>query len=150
MYQDKSCPCGQCQKLAMATVPYQRWGELYDWKTALCNGTIFPDLNFEFFAAKNMCCSFMNGNCSRREAMRCEIDAISFALNDLTLYLDTHGDDKQAMILFGKLKERRRDLLSEYASCFSPLTIDSIEDVDSRDGYFSWNETQLPWEGGVC
>lgn len=149
MYQDNNCPCGQCQKLAMATVPYQRWGELYDWKTALCNGTIFPELNFEFFAAQNSCCSFMNGNRSRQEAMRREIDAISFALNDLTLYLDTHPDEKRAMLLFAQLKEMRRDLLSDYAKCFSPLTLDSIEDVASRDGNFSWTQTPSPWEGGA-
>ena len=34
MYKEDRCNC-QCQKYAMATVPMQQWGELYDWFTAL-------------------------------------------------------------------------------------------------------------------
>ncbi|MBQ8413264.1 MAG: spore coat associated protein CotJA [Lachnospiraceae bacterium] len=38
--------------LAMAYVPIQNWGELYDPETALCQGTIFPDLNLKFCGAR--------------------------------------------------------------------------------------------------
>lgn len=34
--------------LAMAYVPYQQWGEVYDGGDALENGTLFPDLVFPF------------------------------------------------------------------------------------------------------
>jgi hypothetical protein len=37
------CPLG------MAVVPRQTWGELYDLKMALQNGTIFKELNLPFF-----------------------------------------------------------------------------------------------------
>ena len=40
MYKEDRCSC-QCQKYGMAEVPMQQWGDLYDWYTALCNGTIF-------------------------------------------------------------------------------------------------------------
>lgn len=34
--------------LAMAYVPYQQWGEVYDSGDALENGTLFPKLKFPF------------------------------------------------------------------------------------------------------
>lgn len=34
--------------LAMAYVPYQQWGEVYDSSDALENGTLFPELNYPF------------------------------------------------------------------------------------------------------
>ena len=37
--------------LAIASVPVQSWGELYDQETALKTGTIFKDLDLPFFAA---------------------------------------------------------------------------------------------------
>lgn len=36
--------------LAIATVPIQHFGEVYDPKTALQIGTIFEELNLPFFA----------------------------------------------------------------------------------------------------
>lgn len=34
--------------LAMAYVPLQEWGEVYNESDALCNGTIFPELKMDF------------------------------------------------------------------------------------------------------
>ena len=34
--------------IAMAYVPWQRWGETYDAENALANGTLFPELNLPF------------------------------------------------------------------------------------------------------
>ena len=34
--------------LAMAYVPYQQWGDVYDDDKALCQGTLFPELDLPF------------------------------------------------------------------------------------------------------
>lgn len=34
--------------LAMAYVPFQQWGDVFDNDEALCKGTLFPDLVFPF------------------------------------------------------------------------------------------------------
>jgi hypothetical protein len=142
--------CCGCQKYAMASVPMQQWGELYDWYNALCNGTIFPDLNLEFWNTVNMPCAPKNCE-SRQEAMRTQIDQISFALEDLTLYLDTHPDCMLGLELFKKLQERRVRLLDEFGRQFYPLTIDSMMGSDQNDmGEFSWGDCPMPWEGGMC
>lgn len=36
--------------LAMAYVPLQEWGETYNETDAICNGTLFPELNKPFEA----------------------------------------------------------------------------------------------------
>lgn len=149
MYKQDRCSC-RCQKYAMADVPVQQWGELYDWCSALCNGTIFPDLNLEFWATVNMSCPQKNCS-SKQEALMTEINQISFALNDLTLYLDTHPDCMKGMELFSRLQERRVQLLEEYAGLYAPLTIDSMMGAAANgSGEFSWGDCPAPWEGGVC
>ncbi len=51
-----------------------------------------------------------------------EINEVSFALNETTLYLDTHPDDQQALAYFNELAPRRKELLKEYAQSYEPLT----------------------------
>lgn len=34
--------------LAMAYVPFQQWGKVYDEDDALCRGTLFPELDLPF------------------------------------------------------------------------------------------------------
>lgn len=41
----QECPC----VLAMASVPTQKWGEIYDSETALKRGTIFKELDLPFY-----------------------------------------------------------------------------------------------------
>lgn len=38
----------QVQVPAMCYVPWQRWGQLYELKKALCIGTLFPVLDYPF------------------------------------------------------------------------------------------------------
>ena len=53
------------------------------------------------------------------------IDAVSFALIDTNLYLDTHPNDKKAMDHFNQYQKARKQALKGYARNFEPLTIDS-------------------------
>lgn len=77
-----------------------------------------------------------------------EINAVSFALSDLTLYLDTHPDCSQGLALFQELAPRRKQLLEEYARSSSPLTIDCAAGLPETD-HFSWLDGPMPWEGGM-
>lgn len=55
---DNSCDCKddnhhmRHMTLGMGYVPVQEWSDLYDLETALCQGTIFPELNFIFCGAR--------------------------------------------------------------------------------------------------
>ena len=73
------------------------------------------------------------------------ISSVSFAINDLVLYLDTHPTDSEALAQYEKYKTIRRQAIREYTSEFGPLT---SYDVKST-GKWSWGCTPMPWEGEV-
>ncbi len=82
-----------------------------------------------------------------------EINEVSFALNETTLYLDTHPDDQQALAYFNELAPRRKELLKEYAQSYEPLTLDCICGERQKNAdHFVWTDGPAPWEGGanVC
>ncbi len=147
----KTSPCPET--LAMASVPSQQWCEPYDLETALKEGTLFPCLNLEFYCAEDIPVSLKCGSAlekaSERECLMNEINLVSFALNDLTLYLDTHPTCKNGLTLFKKLLEKRLALLTEYADKYNPLTQISMITGDPETDEYGWGEGPAPWEGGL-
>ena len=149
---DKTC-CPDV--LAMASVPAQKWCEPYPWQTALSEGTIFPCLNLCFYKAPKDSCPLKPESSilckkeeSEREELMTRINSVSFALNDLTLYLDTHPDCPNGTALFHKLLKERLDLLADFATKFYPLTQLSMETGDTDNSCYGWSEGPMPWEGG--
>ncbi len=145
------CTCGGT--LAMASIPKQEWCEPYDLLTALSEGTLFPCLNLTFHKApEKKCCCKTSSNTSditqkNREEMMTELATISFALNDLTLYLDTHPDCPKGTALFYELLEKRLTLLSEFTGKFYPLTQTSMITGNYDKSQYGWSEGPMPWEG---
>ena len=85
-------------------------------------------------------------SCSQAELLSM-INQVSFAVNDMTLYLDTHPDDDDAMAYFCENTALRKELLKEYAARFGPLTLDS--DSENCRQCWDWVMQPWPWEG-VC
>lgn len=141
----------QNKELAIAGVLCQEWDKVYDFETALKVGTIFPDLNMPFFMADDL-----DNNISRcsnkpieqleREELMIKIDEVSFALNDLLLYLDTHEGDTEAIKLFKEGIKRRAELLKQFSQKFYPLTQCCICNTETCD-CFSWSKGAMVWEG---
>ncbi|MCI7812717.1 MAG: spore coat protein CotJB [Robinsoniella sp.] len=74
------------------------------------------------------------------------INEVSFAVNDLLLYLDTHPDDEKAMAFYRENAEKRTTALRQYAMLYGPLTVDTALDSASRS--WEWVQQPWPWEGG--
>lgn len=137
--------------LAIASVPVQQWGELYEDKEALRIGTIFQDLNKPFFASeidkKDARAAAPKSEEQReREELLTKIMEAGFVLDDLTLYLDTHMDDSQALQMYQEKTAKRNELKQQFASKFYPLTRDCIVYCTDK-GNFCWQEGPMPWEG---
>lgn len=80
-----------------------------------------------------------------REQLLNEINEVSFAVNEATLFLDTHPDDEAALAFFKETLPRRKTLMEQFAKEYEPLTVDCIcPDTD----HWSWTDGPLPWEGG--
>ena len=98
--------------LAICSVPIQTWNEVYDEEQALRMGTIFPELNRQFFATvldnelENEKLQ-LNGEAT----MLRQIQQTGFVLDDLRLYLDTHPEDKEALNMFKTMLKRKKELM---------------------------------------
>ena len=98
--QQRICPegCGtlpECAPLSVPFVPFQQEGEKKYGKTdALAQGTLFPGLNLPFHLQ-------VKGEPVPKTPLS-ELQALSFVLTELGLYLDTHPEDKEAFQLFQK------------------------------------------------
>lgn len=149
LYKEKGLP------LAIATVPCQKWSGVYEPEKALCCGTIFPELNLPFYAASTLeetngkeQTAEQKGKSGEKDLLR-KIDEISFVLNDLTLYLDTHETDDSALVLFGKTLNMRQELMREFAAKNYPLTQTCMAGAGNEGTKFRWTDGPAPWEG-VC
>lgn len=145
--------------LAIANIPIQEWGELYSEEEALNTGTIFLDLNKPFFAAESALSSISpiasgventgkTNEQSDREQLMTKINQTSFFLDDLTLYLDTHEKDVQAIQLYYEKVKECAELKKQFAQKFYPLTRPCIPFcMNDEEVSFCWQEGPMPWEG---
>lgn len=146
------------QHLAIASVAVQQWGEIYDDKEALNNGTIFKELNKPFFAASGM----LAGNTGEkhsilskepaeqkeREDMMRQIAQVCFVLDDLTLYLDTHETEREAKEIYREKLQEAETLKKQFAEKFYPLGRPCILYSEcAQDERFCWQSGPMPWEG---
>ena len=79
-----------------------------------------------------------------KEQMMCQINEVSFAINDILLFLDTHPHNHEAMEFYRKYARIRHDLLKEYAKYFGPLTVDTA--YESDESKWQWVLQPWPWE----
>ena len=84
-------------------------------------------------------------SCSQKELLNL-INEVSFAVVELTLFLDTHPDNEQAMACLKEHSETRNRALQEYAADYGPLTLDTASENCSRR--WEWVMQPWPWEGG--
>ena len=95
----------------------------------------------------NMNNSQRNSQVNRRQLMN-HINQVSFAVDDVKLYLDTHPCDTAALEYFHKMSRQRNEALKEYAAAYGPLTIDTAK--DSCTERWNWINEPWPWQEGGC
>jgi len=83
---------------------------------------------------------------NRRELLN-EINKVSFAVNDVTLFLNTHPDNQEALQYFAECNRKRQNVLEKYADQYGPLTLDSTCDEPMC---WRWNQNPWPWQKGGC
>ena len=130
--------CGtlpSCAPLAVPFVPFQQRGsKKYTPPEALANGTLFPGLNLPFHMKT------APGN--PMECAAAELQALSFVITELGLYLDTHQDDEEAFRLFRQYAQLAREGKRRYEAAYGPITLMSAADQDR----FLWLKDPWPWE----
>jgi spore coat protein JB len=72
-----------------------------------------------------------------------ELQTVDFVLLELTLYLDTHPDDQQALAQFAQFQRRKRVLMQQFEMSFGPLQ----EFGNSPTGQtWTWSSSPWPWQ----
>ncbi len=72
-----------------------------------------------------------------------EIQAADFVLVELTLYLDTHPSDQQAMIQFNEYAQYTKQLKKNFEAKYGPLQQFGNSYTDANWG---WGTTPWPWQ----
>ncbi|MCD8084048.1 MAG: spore coat protein CotJB [Clostridiales bacterium] len=85
-----------------------------------------------------------------------QIDEISFTVDDLKLYLDTHPTDAQALNAFDLAMSERKQLLEHYSREYEPLTMNCVDTENNNQTgryssypgqkHFTWSDGPLPWD----
>ncbi|MBT2677679.1 spore coat protein CotJB [Bacillus sp. ISL-35] len=72
-----------------------------------------------------------------------ELQAVDFVLVELTLYLDTHPEDYEAINQFNQFAKERRRLKKVVESMYGPLQ----QYGNSYSGYpWNWSDGPWPWQ----
>ncbi|MDQ0252744.1 spore coat protein JB [Evansella vedderi] len=72
-----------------------------------------------------------------------ELQTLDFVLVELTLYLDTHPDDYNAITQFNEFSHARRILKNQFEEKFGPLQ----QFGNSYSDYpWNWNDPPWPWQ----
>lgn len=87
-----------------------------------------------------------------------EIDEVSFGALDVSLYLDTHPTDEEALKFFHECQAKRKKALEEFEKHFYPLTVDCIQAENEKAAnnetkyggisHWTWADGEAPWKGG--
>lgn len=71
------------------------------------------------------------------------IQSVSFAMEDVRLYLDTHVGDKAAIEYYEAYKKVRERLVNRYNRYYAPIDSYCVKEDEQR----IWYLNPWPWEG---
>ena len=112
---------------------------LYDPYNGLIRGNLFKNLYDPYKSGEPYEIKPMNAQAE----LLTNIDALSFAMVDLGLFLDVNPNNQDAIKLFNQYREEKEYLMKEYESKYGPITLDS----DSLNSYpWSWKDMPWPWD----
>jgi len=133
----KEGPLPSCAPLAVAMVPKQQSSKpAYEANEALAKGTLFPGLDLPFmdYVATGPV----------ESTPLAELMALDFVLQELSLYLDTHQNDKEAFETWKALKKLAAEGRKRYAETCGPIMRGDTAQFDS----WVWPDDPWPWDCG--
>lgn len=105
---------------------------LYDIYNGFIRGNMFED-TYDPYKIDYL--EIMPNN--EQDALMLYIDAYSFAMHDLNLYLDIYPNDKEIYDLFKQINEENKKLIDEYEKKYEPIN------VGSSKYPFNWSDTNV-------
>ena len=120
--------------LASAYVPMQESAlPRYQPQTAIARGTLFPGLDLPFRGMVNR---------PLPATPLGELMAIDFVADELSLYLDTHREDKEAFEVYQSVLTLSMEAHEKYTKMCGPVTKSDM--LGMQD--YAWLNAPWPWE----
>lgn len=127
--------------LFMPEINFNRNVNLVDAMEGFLRGNMFKN---EYLPYKNLTYFRLNPK-TKKESELYKIMALSFAINDLNLYLDLHPDNKEMFETFKNYILEHKKLCKEYEKNYGPLKLSA-----TTGSKYDWLCSPWPWdnEGG--
>ena len=120
--------------LANPYVPFQLENpSKYESRKALVRGTLFPGLDLPFMG-------MINKN-ELPVTPLTELQTMAFIIQELSLYLDTHRDDNEALEMYRSYQKMYEEGKAAYEKMCGPLNHHSV-----GEGAYRWLDDPWPWE----
>ncbi len=120
--------------LANPYVPFQKEDPpKYDARKALIRGTLYPGLDLPFMGMVN--------NQEKPDTPLSQMQTLSFVIQELALYLDTHREDTEALELYRAYQQMRQKCAEQFAAQHGPLN-----HMTPGEGPYRWLDDPWPWE----
>ena len=120
--------------LANPYVPYQIENPpMYEARKGLVRGTLFPGLDLPFMSMINQK--------EQPVTPLTELQVMSFAIQELALYLDNHAEDKEALDLYRAYQRMYDEGRRKYEKECGPLN-----HMSESEGRYRWLDDPWPWE----
>lgn len=84
----------------------------------------------------------MNEN--KCDAMK-KLQTVSFAMDDVRLFLDTHPFETNAIKCYEDYKQQRNSIMQDYEQNYGPVLSYNVNEANN----WTWVESPWPWEGEV-
>ena len=120
--------------LANPYVPFQTENPpVYDASKGIVRGTLFPGLDLPFMGMINQK--------DLSVTPLAELQTMSFAIQELALYLDTHRNDIEALEMYRMYQKMYMDGKKAYEKEFGPLN-----HMSETGETYRWLDDPWPWE----
>lgn len=111
----------------------------FDAYNGFIRGNMFPEL-YNSYKIKN---PYEITPMNEQAELLTYVDALTFAMIDLDLYLDIYPDDKEALGLFNQYRVQCDEYKKQYENKYGPLLLSS----NALNTYpWAWNKSPWPWE----
>ena len=120
--------------LANPFVPFQMESPpKYEARKALIRGTLYPGLDLPFMGMVN--------EKEKPDTLLSQMQTLSFVIQELALYLDTHREDTEALEVYRAYQELREKMEKQYTAQCGPLN-----HMQKGEGPYRWLDDPWPWE----
>ncbi len=79
---------------------------------------------------------------NNQEKLFRDIQIVSFAIDDIKLFLDTHPDNADALNYFRHYRNIMETMVEKYTQLYGPLTVNDTK----AEITWEWVQTPWPWE----